>query len=320
MWMQFREDKSKYSLLAEIKDDNNDGIPEVNSEKEIDVFIKSVSQHLTGKGYDLQGKKIVWVNNDLIYFSGKSYKTIPKEVYEASPYASVYKFSHDISPSGAAIGTNGCVDCHSFNSPFFFSEVIKYPFGEKAQSVTEPQFTRLGISGFFASMGAVRESILKPLLYSALALFFLLLVFYILYEYSGIKDLMFGQIPEIIYPGLIGLFLTGFAVLLFSDDLTAYLLPNRILLDGNHFLLSILVLLIGLVIYIRSLHNPHNHFIAILLILSCFSGVLMFIKFDFMESLVRFSYTLFDLSLLAIVLYSIVFIAKKQIIRFNKAE
>jgi len=133
----------------------------VNTASEIDAFIQSVTEHLKFKGYDLTGKQVVWVNDDRMYFNGKDYKMLDKEIYEASPYASVHKFSHDVSPSGAALGRNGCTDCHSFNSSFFFAQTLKYPFDENGNPFTEPQYKRLGISGFMAYTGLFAKALLN---------------------------------------------------------------------------------------------------------------------------------------------------------------
>lgn len=148
MWTLHREDSTKYSLLSEIKDDNGDRIPEVNTLAEIDAFIKSVTEHLKNLEYDLTGKQIVWVNNDRVYKSSQEFFTMEKFEYESSPYASVYKFSHNVTSSNSALGINGCTDCHSDKSEFFFTDVVKYPFdGSKGEPVLEKQFNKMGYDG-----------------------------------------------------------------------------------------------------------------------------------------------------------------------------
>jgi len=89
-------------------------------------------------------KKVVWVYDDRVYFSGNKWEPLPKYDYEASPYASVYKYSHDVAPAKAALGVKGCSDCHSKNSPFFFAEVVEYPFGKDGKPVTIKQADLLG--------------------------------------------------------------------------------------------------------------------------------------------------------------------------------
>jgi len=144
MWKIHNEDSSKYPELSMIIDDSGDGVPEVNKPEEIDALINSVWQYLTDTKYDLTAKKVVWVSNDRLYYSGNKWEKLPKYDYEASPYASVYKYSHDVAPANAALGAKGCSDCHSKNSHFFFAQVVEYPFGEDGKPVTIKQADLLG--------------------------------------------------------------------------------------------------------------------------------------------------------------------------------
>lgn len=144
MWKIHNEDPSKYPELAKIRDDNGDGSPEVNKPEEIDAFINSVKAYLTDTNFDLTGKRVVWVSNDKMFYSGTQWERLPKHDYEASPYASVHTLNHDIAPSKAALGVKGCSDCHSKNSGFFFAHVLQYPFGEDGKPITIKQADLLG--------------------------------------------------------------------------------------------------------------------------------------------------------------------------------
>jgi len=144
MWQMHNENPSKYSELSRIVDDSGDGVPEVNKPEEIDAVINSVRQYLTDTKYDLTGKKVVWILNDKLYSSGNKWEKLPKHDYEASPYASVYKYSHDVAPAKAALGSKGCSDCHSKNSHFFFAQVLEYPFGDDGKPITVKQADLLG--------------------------------------------------------------------------------------------------------------------------------------------------------------------------------
>jgi hypothetical protein len=319
MWTQHNADSTKYPKLSLIKDGNNDGVDEVNTREEIDALISSVTEHLTNLGYNLTGKKIVWVNNDKMYFSGNNFKLIPKEEYEASPYASVYKYSHNVLPAKAALGTNGCVECHSLSSSVYFSEIVKYPFYENGKTVTEPQYARLGISGVFATIGAIRESILKPVLYGAIGLLLILILVWAALYFRGnswgpnqIKNL------EMSYLGLIGASIIGFIALIFSPDLTEDILPGRQFLDSNHFLTGILVLLTGILIYVKKNRNGFSNVMGIVLLSAFISGIFMILKFDFLESITRVAYTLFDLSLVSVVIITILSIVSEQLIKFKE--
>jgi hypothetical protein len=144
MWQMHNEDPSKYPELSKIIDDNKDGVLEVNRSEEIDAIINSVKQYLIDTNYDLNSKKVIWVMNDKVFYSGSKWDKIPKYDYEASPNASVYKYSHDVAPANSALGAKGCSDCHSKNSHFFFAQIVEYPFGEDGKAVTIKQADLLG--------------------------------------------------------------------------------------------------------------------------------------------------------------------------------
>ena len=147
MWTTHRADPTKYPRLAEITDDNGDGVIEVNRPEEIDALIASVTQMLTETGWPMEGKRVVWVMNDRVYTSGTQYHLIPKHDWEASPYGNVHKYSHDVYPAKAALGTKGCTECHAAGSPFFFAAALEYPFDEEARPVTRAQYELLGYRG-----------------------------------------------------------------------------------------------------------------------------------------------------------------------------
>lgn len=144
MWKTHQGDPSKYPQLCQIKDDNGDGVPEVNRPQEIDAFIQSVEAYLRDTQFDLSGKQVVWVSDDRVYSSGTQFELLPKHDYEATPYASVHKYSHDVAPAKAALGAKGCKDCHSRRSDFFFASILRYPFGEDGKPVMIKQGEFLG--------------------------------------------------------------------------------------------------------------------------------------------------------------------------------
>jgi hypothetical protein len=117
MWKAHFEDPAQYPELASIKDDDGDGALEINRPEEVDALIAAVTRHLTSLNYDLEGKRVVWVSSDRVYHSGTEYRVMDKAEWEASPYANVHKYNHDIAPARAAIGSGGCTDCHASNSP-----------------------------------------------------------------------------------------------------------------------------------------------------------------------------------------------------------
>jgi len=119
MWEAHFSDPSIYPELALIKDDNGDEIPEVNRPEEIGALITAVTTMLNKTKYPMDGKRVVWAYNDRIYTSGTEFYTIEKELWEASPFANTHTFNHDVYPANAALGSQGCTECHSLSSAMF---------------------------------------------------------------------------------------------------------------------------------------------------------------------------------------------------------
>jgi len=146
MWVGHQADSTKYPELGKITDDNGDGVPEINRPEEIDAIIASVTEMLRKTNYPMEGKRVVWAMDDRVYSSGMDYQTIKIESWEASPFGNVHKYNHDVYPARAALGSNGCSDCHG-SEQFFFAPVLYYPFNEGAESVFIPQTEILGYKG-----------------------------------------------------------------------------------------------------------------------------------------------------------------------------
>jgi hypothetical protein len=239
---------------------------------------------------------------------------LDKEIYEASPYASVHKFSHDISPARAALGTNGCTDCHSFNSSFFFTQTLKYPFDENGKPVTEPQYKRLDISAFIAYTGAFRESIVKPVFYFGIAALIILLLVNILIlnlvQQKIISSKQQNWFSWLVSFGVLAVGIFGY----FAGDLGSYMFPTRTFLDANHFLFSLLVLLIGIWFYLKYQYMPDRKFslglFSSLILITILSGIFMLIKLEFIETISHLAYTVFDLSLIGILIICTLYLDK----------
>lgn len=148
MWKQHTQaPATAYPRLKTITDDNGDEMPEVNRPEEIDALLGSVREYLAKTAFDLTGRRLVWVCDDRAYYDGTSSRQLPKGPWEASPYASVYKYSHDVLPARSALGMGGCSDCHSRGSPFFFASVVHYPFDQDGRPVTVLQSELMGYAG-----------------------------------------------------------------------------------------------------------------------------------------------------------------------------
>lgn len=72
-----------------------------------------------------------------------------------------WTISHGVVPPEQALGAQGCTDCHSMDSEFFFGEAMVDPYGPDALPITEPNYEKLGFLSVDLALGAFRESIIK---------------------------------------------------------------------------------------------------------------------------------------------------------------
>ena len=257
----------------------------------------------------------MWVNDDRMYLNGKDYKTLEKETYESSPYASVYKYSHDVFPAKAGLGAKGCTDCHSNSSDIFYAQTVKYPFGPDGNPVYEPQYKRLGISAFFVWLSSIREQWIKTIEYPTI-LFLLIIVLLSIVFYVNKTQNYFPFSSKYLWV-VYGILTIGFALIYLKPDLHSYILPERMWFDKNHFMISMLALFAGIYTWVSMKKAGLSQSILgrlqlIFITISIVSGFLMMIKFEAIFSLVRIAYTLFDLSIVIITVLSIIFFIGDQ--------
>jgi hypothetical protein len=318
MWTSHRADPNKYPALARITDDNGDGMIEVNRADEIDALIESVTSLLDEIRYPMQGKRVVWVMNDRVYASGSEFRTIAKRDWEASPYGNVHKYSHDVYPARAALGSHGCTDCHSPSSEMFFASVAGEPFDANGKPVLIAQHELLGISRTEAILGAAREAILKPFLYLLLFLAALLAAARVIAQsaavvlWGGLSPRAAGRAPLLLSLAL----LAGLAPLLLRQELRGYALPSRAWLDGNHFLLAAAILFFGVLGLLsaggrflppeargpRSLLRAVRSLLVLSLTAAIASGIAMQMNAGGFSEIAKHAYLIFDLSLLFVLL------------------
>lgn len=316
MWMQHQSDPTKnYPELSLIKDDNNDGIIEVNRPEEIDALLTSVKNYLNNTGFPLDGKRLVWVLDSKAYYSSKESRELPREEYEATAYASVYKFSHDIAPAKAALGAGGCTDCHRSGSPFFEGKVLKEIFSAKdGKPVWMANYEILGIPNFRIKLGSFREALLKPFLYILTGFLIILTIVAILLQLAVRNGILSPQKAKLLAWVVLAGVIVFFLIAALSPGLLEYMTLSRFSLDANHFWIAVIVFLISIAIMLSQKVDEKTSGIEIamrkllwlFIIVGGVSGMFVLLKIGGLSIVTRLAYTGFDLSLVFMAISSII--------------
>ena len=167
-----------FPVLKQIKDDNLDGFLEINRTEEVTAILASVASMLTAKGASLEGKEVVFVDGDRYTADGTNWKSIAKKRYEYSPYGSVFKLSHDITPARNALGAKGCSDCHSLESEFFFRDIMVRPFDGQGKPVVQKSASFMGYSPTALSLMDFENKVLRRSVFWFIFAVFVLLLFH----------------------------------------------------------------------------------------------------------------------------------------------
>lgn len=306
MWTQHRAAPSqKFPELAKIKDDNGDGTLEVNRAEEIDALLSAVKAYLTQTNFSLDGKRLVWVADSRACYSSTECVTLPREEHEATAYASVYKFSHDVAPARAGLGSRGCTDCHSTQSAFMLGKVLDNPFGADGRPTWIPNYRVLGISKVWLTLGIMREQFLKPALYLLLALAGALAAALGMREAAHrwlatrpARSRLLG------WAVAAGGAVAG-AIALRSTGLAEYMAVRRFTLDANHMWVALgtIACVIGAAWLARH-RAPQSRVARLfsrvgagLVVAAGVFGALMLLKVEAFSAITRLAYTAFDLSL-----------------------
>ncbi len=124
-----------------LKDDDGDGIPEVNSLDEIRSFLIAL------RGKDRFKNPIA--NIPVLIKGGFLYRLDKKEGVEKIQHDQAqsidFSLNHNIRSGSLAIGVRGCKSCHAKNSPFFLRKVLVDPYDEKGKPVYMEAWERMGI-------------------------------------------------------------------------------------------------------------------------------------------------------------------------------
>ncbi len=307
MWKAHFEDPAQYPELARIKDDDGDGALEINRPEEVDALIAAVTRHLTSLKYDLEGKRVVWVSGDRVYSSGTAFRVMDKAGWEASPYANVHKYNHDIAPARAALGSGGCTDCHSSKSDFFHQPVLLTAFSpEEGGPQWTPNYRVLGFSPASMRLGALREEWIKPATHGLLALvggmIVLLALRGVALRHSVVSP---GVVAKLSWLALAALVVGGIVVAR-SPELAEYMTVRRFTLDASHFWIGCGILLIAVVL---ALQHPTRmatqctppalaRLLWVFIVFTGLCGALVLLKPGWLATLTRLAYTGFDVGLL----------------------
>jgi hypothetical protein len=316
MWTQHRADpQSRYPELAKITDDNKDGALEVNRPEEIDALLTATRTYLAATQFPMEGRRLVWVSDSRAYYSSTESRALAREEHEATAYASVYKFSHDVAPAQAALGAGGCTDCHRAGSPFFEGAVLDVAFASMdARPRWVPNYKVLGLPAIWVRLGAFREGMLKPLLYGLVGFMALVAVvggsrrFSLRTHAVRLGFLSVRQANTVSWI-ILGVALVIGLVASRTPGLLAYMTVRRFDLDAKHFWVGMAVLGAGLLILMvrpepasplcRTV-TPLRWIGWLMAGVAGLAGVLMVTDLGWLEAPTRLAYTAFDMSITAL--------------------
>lgn len=125
-----------------LRDDDGDGVPEVNSNEEIIAFLKALKG-----GKDVFGNPIALhpalLKGGFLYHLDKK-GDLEKIKHEQADLVE-YPVSHGIVGGASVLGAQGCKDCHAKDSPFFLRKILIDPYDERGKPVYVEAWQRLGI-------------------------------------------------------------------------------------------------------------------------------------------------------------------------------
>ena len=248
---------------------------------------------------------MVWVSSDRVYHSGTEYRVLDKAEWEASPYANVHKYNHDISPARAALGSGGCTDCHA-------SEVgVLQPAPSCCTAFSPedggprwtPNYAVLGYSPWSVRLGAFREATLKPwTLHAAGLAGGSACVAGVAWTWPCATVVVTpGALAMLSWLALAGLVFGGIVVAR-STELAEYMTVRRFTLDAAHFWIGVGILLLAVVL---ALQRPAKtatqctppalaRILWVLIVFTGLCGGLVLLQIGWLETLTRLAYTGFD--------------------------
>ncbi len=124
-----------------LKDDNGDGVPELNSLDEIKAFLKALKEE--DKFENPVATHPVLMKGGFLYQLDKKGE-VEKMKHEQAEVLD-FSLSHNVVSGAEVIGARGCKECHSKKSSFFLRKVLIDPWDEKGEPVYVENWERLGI-------------------------------------------------------------------------------------------------------------------------------------------------------------------------------
>jgi hypothetical protein len=124
-----------------LRDDDADGIPEVNTLEEIKSFLKALK--VKDKFGNPVAQQPVLIKGEFLYKLDK--KGEVEKIRRPQSDSLDYSISHNVAAGEKVIGAKGCKDCHSRKSPFFLRKILVDPWDEKGKPVYMEAWEVLGI-------------------------------------------------------------------------------------------------------------------------------------------------------------------------------
>ncbi|HUL22312.1 MAG TPA: multiheme c-type cytochrome [Thermodesulfobacteriota bacterium] len=124
-----------------LKDDDGDGVPEVNSLEEIKAFLKALEEK--DKFENPVADHPVLMKGGFLYQLDKKGE-VEKIKHEQADVLD-FSLSHNVVSGPNVLGAQGCKECHSEKSSFFRRKVLIDPWDEKGKPVYVENWERLGI-------------------------------------------------------------------------------------------------------------------------------------------------------------------------------
>ncbi|ACX52527.1 formate dehydrogenase, gamma subunit [Ammonifex degensii KC4] len=187
----FKEIKPVWERLkGKIRDDNGDGVPEVNTPEEIKLLLTTCRQVLAKNPGRFKQISPVYYKGGKVWELDRNGNL--KATEDPSLEEPTFCINHNVSPTGMALGAKGCSDCHSKQGKLY-QDIVVDPYGPDGKPVTIKQAWLLGWTPLSFSFTNLYLTLLSPLF--ALLLAGLLLAFSLHYVVIGPRGTCLTQCP-----------------------------------------------------------------------------------------------------------------------------